>query len=167
MGQRGGQQGQRGLVGVPVSSTLAWDTTAIHWHWSQGRGRRCHPDAAAGDQPTYTLHIPACARHVQPRAHACAGVPGSATLSHPGVGASSRANRCCPIRGNVLAASHHGRPWPCHAITTGCAGQSCCPNTRSGVQPVPCHSPIPASLPPAPAPPPCCPAGTMVTLGSP
>lgn len=96
----------------------------------------------------HSLHIPLCARHVQSLAQVCAGVPGSATLSHPEAGSSSDANRCCPIWGNVFAALHHGRPWPWHAIATGCGGQTCPPNNHSGCSLAPATAP---SLHPHPA----------------
>lgn len=152
MGQCGGQQGQCGLVGTLVSGTLALDTAVIRWHWSQGRGCRCHPAAAAGHQPMLctSLSVPGID---SPMHNACAGVPGSATLSRPGVGSSSSANCCCPVRGNVLAALHHSRPWPCHAIATGCGGQTAPPISTPACSLAPATAPshCPPSLRPHPA----------------
>lgn len=140
MGQCEGQQGQCGFVGALVSGTLALDTAVILWHWSQGRGCRCHPAAAAGHWPMLctSLSVPGMD---SPMHNACAGVPGSATLSRPGVGSSSSANCCCPIRGNVLAALHHSRPWPCHAIATGCGGQTAPPVSTPGCSLAPAAAP--------------------------
>lgn len=143
MGQCGRQEGHGGLVGAPMSSILALDTPVTCQCWSQDRGCRCCPHAAAEDQPM-------CARHVQPHEDMCAGAPGSARLLLLG---------CCPFWGNVFAALPLSRPWPHHTITTGNGGQSCPPQIHSQGADGPCHGPIPA-------PPPHCPAGTTGTSGS-
>lgn len=137
-----------------------WGTTGTWWAcWGpcvqHPCPRHCCDPAALGPREgrcyrgsAHSLHIPVCARHVQPHAHVCAGVPGSATLLRPGAGSSSDANCYCPIWGDGLAALHHGRPWPCHAVATGCCGQSCPSNTHLRCSLAPATAP---SLHPHPA----------------
>lgn len=78
MGQRGGHSG---LVGALVSSTLALDTTVIRWHWGQGRGCRCCPHAADGDQPILctSLCVPGMCSPLHRCVQVCQALPPSRT----------------------------------------------------------------------------------------